>query len=418
MSVKSKSAVMALLASVVLSACATEPAASGGGSSAAATSSAPASDEAGTASASGGAGTLCPDGHIKVGIAKAKTGGFEFFDAAGANGSQIAFDQLNAAGGVDGCKFDVTWEDTKSDPAQGQQAAANLIKNGAQIIILPSDFDIGAPASLAAQKAGVFSMSPEASSPDWTIAAGPNMVAQGLTTVDTGNGQSGFAKDQAWASTYVVTNEAYNFFKEMEKAFTHTYAGTVLGRSVVADDATDYAAVISKIRDQKPAPSFIYLNDYFPHVGTFIKQLRDAGIDTPVLGNGTYASPDLTKVVGPTRMQGVYYVTQAFYEGPTADSEALAFVADYQKKYGTFPPNANAQMGYEGILILADALKAAGTTDAAALTAAMTAQKDFQAAGGMIYQWNGKVTSRRAAVVGFDASGVAVQAATVDPRTP
>ncbi len=407
--------VLLLTAGITVSACASEAAAPA--TSPAASEATAAATSASSAAASGSASELCPDGSIKIGIAKAKTGGFEFFDSAGANGSQIAFDQLNAAGGIDGCTFDVMWEDTKSDPAQGQQAAQNLIDAGAQVIILPSDFDLGAPASLAAQAAGLFAMSPEASSPDWTVAAAPYTVVQALTSEDTGRGQAGFAAQKSWDSTYVVTNEAYNFFKEMEGAFTDAFGGTIVGRSVVADDATDYSAVISKIRGLSPAPSFIYLNDYFPHVGTFVKQMLDAGLTIPVLGNGTYASPDLVNVIGPKRVKDVYYVSQAFYEGPTASADALSFVKDYEATFGGFPPNANAQAGYEGVMGLAEALKAAGTTDAAALTAAMTAQKEFSVAGGEIYEWTDKVTSRRASVVGFDDAGVAVEAATIDPRT-
>lgn len=408
-----------IVAALTLASCASEPVATAPSETPAApaTAAAPAASVAAPSEVPSSAGTLCPDGTIKLGIAKAKTGGFAFFDAAGAQGSEIAVNQLNATGGVAGCQIELTWEDTASDPAQGKQAAANLIANGAQILIVPSDFDIGAPASLAAQEAGIFAMSPEASSEEWTVAAGPNMVAAGVTETDIGKAQALFANEKGWGSTYVVTNEAYNFFKEMERVFTENFAGEISGRSVVAEDATDYSAVVTKIRGLDPAPDFIYLNDYFPHVGTFIKQLRDAGVDIAVLGNPTYASPDFPSVVGPKRMESVFYTAPSFYEGPTADAAALQFVKDYEAAYGSFPPNGNAAAGYQGVLLLARALADAGTTDAAAITAAMTAGRDVSTAGSLIYEWLGKVTSRRVSIISFDATGVAIEAATVDPRT-
>lgn len=362
------------------------------------------------------ANELCPSGSIQVGMAKAKTGGFAFFDTAGANGEMVAFDQINAAGGVAGCQFEVVWEDTASDPAQSGQVAQQLIDAGAEIIVLPGDFDIGAPASLAAQAAGVFAMSAESASEAWTAAAGPNMVAMGLTERDQGIAQAKFASEQGWGSTFIVTNEAFNFFNEMERYFTENFSGTIVDRTAVADDATDYSAVISNIRSAAEAPDFIYLNDYFPHVGTFIKQMRDAGLDTPVLGNSTYASPAFAEVVGSDRLAGVYYTGASFYEGPTADPDVLDFVSAYEATYGTFPENSNAPAGYQGVLLLASALEKAGTTDAAALTAAMVSGADIQVAGSEIYEWVNNVTVRRVSVVSFDESGVAIQFGTVDPR--
>jgi branched-chain amino acid transport system substrate-binding protein len=399
-------------ASLVLAACASEPTSSGEPSEAAPV----ASEAAPAASEAAPAGNLCPDGSIKIGIAKAKTGGFAFFDTAGANGEQVAFNEVNAAGGVNDCQYEVIWEDTASDPAQSGQAAQKLIDAGAKIIVLPGDFDIGAPASLAAQAAGVFAFSAESASQAWTEASGPNMVAMGLTELNQGKAQAKFATDQKWESAYIVTNEAFNFFKQMEGFFKENYAGTIVGRSTVAEDATDYSAVVSRIKSQDPAPSFIYLNDYFPHVGTFIKQLRDAGLNTPVLGNSTYASPAFAEVVGADRLAGVYYTGASFYEGPTADPQALGFVEAYKKAYGAFPENSNAPAGYQGVLLLTDALAKAGTTDAAAVTAAIVEGKDIKVAGSLIYDWNSNVTNRRVSVVSFDDKGVAIEFGTIDPR--
>lgn len=368
-------------------------------------------------SSGGGGGFDCAGGSIKLGIAKAKTGDFAFFDKTGGQGSMVAVDKINEEGGIDGCKIEVTWEDTKSDPALAQQVGADLIRQGAQILIAPSDFDVGVGASLAAQKAKIFAFSPEASSEDWPTAAGPYFVVQGITTGDLGHGQAAFADKQGWASTYIVTNDAFNFFTEMEKAFTDTYGGEVLGREVVADDASDYSTVVSKIRDASPAPDFVYLNDYFPHVGTFIKQLRDAGVDTPVLGNSAYPSPDLAKVIGEDRMSQVYYGTQSYYEGSDVPPEVADFVDRYQAEFKTFPENVNAIAGYEGVLMLADALEKAGSTDAAAVTEAMESQKDFQLPSSVVYSWENGHTLRNVPVVGFDDQGNPQLVEEIDPRS-
>jgi branched-chain amino acid transport system substrate-binding protein len=203
----------------------------------------------------------------------------------------------------------------------------------------------------------------------------------------------------------------------MEKAFKAKFKGTVTGRDVVQDDQTDYSANVSKIRDLKPQPDFIYLNDYFPHVGTFIKQLRDAGVTTQILGNSTFSSVAFPKVVGLKRLTKVVYTAQNFYEGASARPATRAFTAAYKKRWGAFPENLNTTAAYEGVLLLADALKKAGSTDAAALADAMSSQKNFKLpTGSVVYGWTNGYTQRSASVIGFTGSGVFKQVALVDPR--
>ncbi len=365
-------------------------------------------------SASSGKG-MCPDGTIKIGIAKAKTGGFAAFDLAGGNGSLVAIDQLNAQGGVSKCKLNAEWSDTKSDPAIGSQVTVKLIADGAKVVIAPSDFDIGIAASQAAKSAKVFAISPEASSTDWPTAAGPYFFVQAITENDLGAAQAIFANGKKWKTGFSVINDSFNFFKTTEKVFNAQYHGKVASRVAVADDATDYSAVISRIRSTSPAPDFIYLADYYPHVGTFIKQLRDSGIRTPVLGNPTYSSPELATAVGPSRMSQVYYASQSFYEGKGAAPEVKDFVSRYKAKFGSFPPNANAIAGYEGVLLLAKALEQAGTTGAAELSAAMGSLTDVKLPGAEVYKFESGHTVRSATIVGFDGEGSPRQLETLDP---
>lgn len=359
----------------------------------------------------------CTGGSIKVGFAKAQTGGFASFDNMGAQGELVAIDKINEGGGIDGCKIEVLRGNTQSNPALARQVAEELLHKGADIIIAPADFDIGVGASQAAQAAGKFSISSEASSSMWSTAIGPNHVTAAITEVDQGRAMAAYAIQKKWGSVYVVTNSAFNIFTATEKAFLKYYPGTIAGRDTVADDASDYAPVVSKIRAQGSKVGFIFLNDYFPHVGTFIKQLRAAGVTVPVLGNQNYSTPAMPQVVGAAGLKDVYYVAQGFYEGPSASPAALDFVTRYQKRFGVFPENANTLAGYEGMMVLADGLKRAGSTDAAAITRAITSEKNMQLPTSTIYEWTGRHPVRNAAVIGFDNTGKFVQVGVVDPRS-
>lgn len=88
---------------------------------------------AGTASA---AGPTCPDGTIKVGAVSTITGPADFSEVPKA--TKAAFDAVNAAGGLNGCKIDYTIEDDKADPAVAAQAARDLIDNKGVVALVGS----------------------------------------------------------------------------------------------------------------------------------------------------------------------------------------------------------------------------------------------------------------------------------------
>lgn len=359
----------------------------------------------------------CKDGAITIGTARAKTGGFAFFDVAGTRGLEIGIDEINAAGGIEGCQIKLIQGDTQSNPALTGQVADELIKQGAQLIIAPSDFDAGVGASIAAQSAGLFSISPEASSVAWTQAVQPNFFIAGMIEDDLGRAIGGFANKKGWDSAYIVTNTAYSFFTVQEKVFREVFKGAIAGQDSVNEDTADYSAVVSKIRDAGDKVKVIFLNDYFPHVGTFLKQARAAGITAAVVGNGTFSSTTLPEVVGAAGLQNVYYVASAYYEGKDIDPGLKAMIDAYQKKFDNFPENTNAIVSYYAAYIIADALKTAGSTDANALTKAVLAQKDLKLPGAIYYAWNERYPSVSATVVGFDEAGNFTEVEMLDPRS-
>jgi branched-chain amino acid transport system substrate-binding protein len=178
---------------------------------------------------------------------------------------------------------------------------------------------------------------------------------------------------------------------------------------VVADTQTDYSAVISKIAAAKTKPDVIFLNDYFPHVGTFIKQLRDAGIETPVLGNNSYDSPQLPDVVGKTRVSQVYYVSPVFWEGPNADPAVTEVVDAYKAKFGKEPDNNNFMEGYDSAFLMLSGVMAAGTLNADAVANAINAEANLQLPGATLTRWVDRHTQRTLVVIGFDDQGNFIQ---------
>lgn len=359
----------------------------------------------------------CSDGAIRLGLARAATGGFSFFDVSGANGMRIAVEEINKAGGVEGCRLEILSGDTQSNPALSGQIAEELIRAGAHIIVPSADMDLGIGASLAAQSANLLSISPEASSTDWVIAVKPHHFTNGLGVADLASSIAEFMNSREWANAYIVTNESFNFFKSKEAPFEATLEGNVVGRSGTNNEMSDFGSIVSQIREAGDSVDAIFINDYFPRAGTFLRQLRAAGVTLPVVGDSTFPSKSLQEIVGAQGLQDVYYVSSAYFEGDDASEAARNFAASYEATFDEFPPNANPITAYQATFVLTEALKRAGSTNAAALNEALLSIKDFEVAGTLHYDYANHFAQKSATVVGFDGDGNFVEVDRIDPRT-
>ena len=137
---------------------------------------------------------------MTVGIAKAKSGVASFFDIAGTRGTKIAIDQINAAGGIKGCKIRTIEGDTKSDPAVAAQVARSLLDHGAQILLVPDDFDLGSPPLGSARRRACSRCRSAASSTEFAKAVGDKFFNAGPTTTQLATAQATFALGKGWKS--------------------------------------------------------------------------------------------------------------------------------------------------------------------------------------------------------------------------
>ena len=342
-----------------------------------------------------GTGSLaCTDGRILVGVAKADSGGASFFDVAGKRGLEIAIDEINADGGIKGCPLEIISGDSKSDPAIGAEVARNMIDQGAQILVVADDFDGGIAAATVGQEAGVLTLSLAASSTQFGNAVGPLLFTGGITTTELGLAQARYALDQKWNSTFQVIDPGLAYFTEQDTTYRSLYEanGGEVVESATVDSLggqSDFNAVISKIKQANP--DVIQALAVFPGVGTFVKQLREAGVDTPVIGNVTLQTRELTKLLSADQANNIYYAAQVFFEGagqdPNTDPAIVAFTEAYEAKFGQFPEQANGPGAYQTFLAIAQALQQDQVIDAQSAADAIRAQTNVLVPGGVLASW-------------------------------
>lgn len=171
-------------------------------------------------------------GTIKIGAALCLTGIQAPLDEPALRGAQLAVEEINKKGGVLGKQLELINLDGKSDPVTVGNAAVQLIEQGAQAIITPSDFDFGGPASRAAQEAGLVGISPAASSPFFSSTAlGDKQFTMSMWNTTMGAAAAQFAREQGWETAYVVTDDFIQYTKDLGLYFVEhfqTLGGTVV----------------------------------------------------------------------------------------------------------------------------------------------------------------------------------------------
>lgn len=329
------------------------------------------SSSATSSSSAGGGGA--PDGPIVIGSATARSGAFAPYDTGPATGLEVAVEQINRRGGILGRQVEIVYSDTESDPANGAKAALDVIEQGARLVVVSCDFDLGAPAASVAVEQGVLSASTCGASTKFN----PDVLGRLLFTMSTGTPAEGeIMADWAHAvkrfrTAYVLEDPGFAYAKDLCSGFEGTF-GRLDGAEIVGKDSfksTDakLSAQIGRIRESDP--DFIFLCALTPAGPTAIKQIRAAGIDTPILSgaamDGSYwtgSIPDLSEF---------YFDTYGSIFGDDPRRAVNAFVEAETTKTGEAPATSFDMTGYALGEAFALAAERAQSTDGEALADAL-----------------------------------------------
>ena len=300
---------------------------------------------------------------IVIGFALSQSGNMAPFDVEPGNAAMLRIDEINKDGGIDGRKIRVISKDVRSNPETVGTATTELIGEGVDLIVTPCDFDLSAPGATIAQTSEVPAVSICAGDPkmaDTTTLGDYIFSANTGSDVEGGTGAT-YAIDQGWETAYVLQDESIEYTKSAGKYFAATFEE--LGGKVVGQDAfpggdnVNISSQVSRIRGLSEKPDFVYVASWNPGGATAIRQLREGGVDLPVVGPNALDGQTLLDIVGNTK--DVYYTAFACYVYCTGqDSPDLdKFVENYKSKYGNESASSYALLGYNMVSAFGDALK-------------------------------------------------------------
>lgn len=320
------------------------------------------------------------DKEIVVGFATAHSGWVEAYDTPAKKAALVRIDEINTAGGLLGRKIRVVEADTKSDRAQSAKAGLKVLSEGADMMVVSCDYDFGAPAALAAEKAGKVSFFLCAEDVKAGIqGVGRHSFSGSVLAAVQGATMAEWAYNKRNVrSAYVLLDTTIEYDKGICNGFDWMIP-TLKGAVVVSRDTfkngdASIASQITRIRNLPKPPDAIMLCSYMPGAASAVRQIRAAGINSLILNgsamDGSYwlnAVPGLSNFAVP--VQGSIY-------GDDPDPKVEEFNKNFEAKTGGRPASQYAYPGYVLMELWARAVSRAGDTDGAKVVAELEKMKN------------------------------------------
>jgi branched-chain amino acid transport system substrate-binding protein len=321
-------------------------------------------------------------GAVLVGYYGDLSGRTSSFGQSTKNGVEMAADEINKAGGVNGRQIQIIVEDDQGEPNKAATVVTKLINQDKVHALLG---EVASSNSLAAapkaQEAKVPMISPSSTNPAVTK-VGDYIFRVCFIDPFQGEVMAKFASNSLKAKRAAILYDfnsdysrgLYEFFK---RSFTKLGGEVVSEKSYTQGDR-DFSGQLTAIRSSNP--DVIYVPGYYGEVGVIANQTKQLGIKAPLLGGDGWDAPQLWQLGG-AALNGDYISNHYSVDDPSPAIQK--FVADYKARYNILP-DALAALGYDSMKVLADAIKRAGGTENAKLRDAIAQTKGFSGVTGSI----------------------------------
>ncbi len=301
------------------------------------------------------------DNEIIIGTYTDLSGVTAMWGVNNTNSWRMVFDQVNAAGGIDGRKIKYIVEDNQYQVPRSVQAANKLInRDGVFIMVANGGTPMNnavMPEQLAKGVANIFPLTSARS-----MYEPLNHLKFGLGSWSYDQIRSGvkYFIEQKGKKQVCMMAQDTDFgrdigdgVKDQLKAEKMTLAGETLHKPT----DTDFSASVARMHDANC--DLVVIGGIVKDTVQIISAIRKTGWNVDMLGQAASYDEAVAQVPGGTT-EGFYSMTPMLFvtEG-SANPKVQEFVQSYEKLYGK-PPNFAAQIGYTGAQIVVQALKNAG----------------------------------------------------------
>ncbi|MCD6061448.1 MAG: branched-chain amino acid transporter substrate-binding protein [Moraxellaceae bacterium] len=301
---------------------------------------------------------------IKVGHAAPLTGPQAHLGKDNENGVRLAIDELNSKGFEIGGKkvtFELMSEDDQADPRIATTVAKKFVDEGVNVVIGHLNSGTTIPASRIYNEAGIVEVSPSATNPKYTQQGYKGAFRVMANDIQQGKALGEFAVKDMGAKKIAIIDDrtAYGqgLADEFEKGVTAS-GGSVIVREFTNDKASDFTAILTKIKGQKP--DLVFYGGMDGQGAPMARQMKTLGLTAKFLGGDGIHTAEFMKLAGPAA-EGV----TASLPGVPLESmpHGPDFKQRFESKYGVI--QLYAPYCYDAMMVVAEAMKRAGSADPA-----------------------------------------------------
>ena len=317
---------------------------------------------------------------IKLGFNVPLTG----FAAADGNsakiGAELAVEQANAAGGINGQPVELVIYDDQAAAKEAVSIATKLIERD-QVPVAVSGSYSGSTRAAAGifQEAGVPYIAAYAVHPDITRAGDYIFRTSFVGEVQGRAGAKLIGESLGLKKVSLITlnNDFGTSLANGFKSAAGQFGIEIVSEYEYSIKDRQFGPIVAKIKAD--APTAIYASGYFFTAGPLVSQLRSAGVEVPVIGQEGYDSEKFIEIAGPAA-EGVIITTSLDRDSEQAETQA--FIQAFEQKAG-FKADMVAASGHTAVNVAIEALRKARPEDRQALRDAI-ATTDMNASTGHI----------------------------------
>jgi branched-chain amino acid transport system substrate-binding protein len=339
---------------------------------------------------------------VKIGSAGPLTGPAAAFGKDGENGARLAIEDANKKGikiGGDNVKFELVAEDDQADPRNATTVAQRLADGGVKGVIGHITSGAAIPASRIYEKAGIPVITPSATSPKLTQQGYKMTYRLIANDLQQGNALGKFAVKDLKAMKIAVIDDRSAYGQGLADAFANAVkaaGGQVVGREFTNDKATDFMAILTKVKATNP--DAVFYGGMDSQSGPMTRQMKQLGMTAKFLTGDGGCTGEMIKMAGDA-LSGSAFCTQA---GIPLDKMpgGAAFRAQFKQRYGS-DIHVYAPYAYDAANSIIEAMKAAGSVEPAKYQVAMKGLKFQGVSGPVAFDANGDIVGGTVTVYNF-----------------
>ena len=326
---------------------------------------------------------------IKVGANLEMTGGSASYGISSKNAIELAFKEINEKGGINGKQLELVVADNKSEAAEATNAMQKLVSQDNVVAVIGPNLSSSVIAASAINNsAKVLDIAPMATNPYVTVdqASGKTKDFNYRTCfIDPFQGtvMAKFATAELGVgNAAILIDNSSDYAKGLAQFFKENFVkegGAVTAEESYLQKDTDFKATLTKIKATNP--DFLYVPGYYQEVGLIVKKARELGMNMPIAGGDGWDSAKMPEIAGAAALNNTYF--SSLYSPEDSSDINKNFVAAYEKAYGQ-KPDVFAALSYDSALLVAEAIKNAGSTEPAKISEAMAKINGFSGVSGSV----------------------------------